>query len=127
MRKHVLLIIGIILLYLIPALTLQAIYGPSYGFWEGENRWEPDGEGGWVKRGNPEEPPPDEPSEYIPIGLLYIPIFLPTLLLILFLFTPLSRKLEGPPPREEIPPEEGSRDRPGDDLESDEGQKENRP
>ncbi len=126
MRKHVLLIAGMILLYLIPALALQAVYGPSYGLWQGEDRWEPDGDGDWVKRGNPEGPPPDEPSVYIPIGLLYIPIFLPTLLLILFLFTPLSRKLETPTEKEApSDADSGARAGPGSGLDGD--QKEDRP
>jgi hypothetical protein len=126
MRKHVLLIAALVVLYLIPALALQAVYGPSYGFWEGEDRWEPDGEGGWVKRGNPEGPPPDEPSVYIPIGLLYLPIFLPAALLILFLFTPLSRKLESSPPDEGMAEEEFP-DQLDESTEPDGDEKENRP
>lgn len=113
MRKHLLLLTGVVLLYLISALGLQAVYGPSYGLWSGDDRWEPDGEGGWIKRGNPQEPPPDQPSVYIPIGLLYLPIFLPAALLVLFMFTPLSRKLESRPEPEETLPDSSDQDQSG--------------
>ena len=96
MKARVLLLVALVLLYLIPSLILQAVYGPSYGFLAGEDRWMPDGTGGWVMRGNPTEPMPQEESQYIPILLVYLPIFLPAFVLILFLFTPLSRKLEMP-------------------------------
>jgi hypothetical protein len=105
MKPRVLLLIALVLLYLIPSLVLQAVYGPSYGFLSGDDRWEPDGSGGWVMRGSPTDPMPDEPSEYIPILLLYLPIFLPAFVLILFLFTPLSRKLESPVKDQEPPPD----------------------
>ena len=101
MRNNVILLIVVILLYLIPSLILQAVYGPSYGFLSGEDRWQPDGSGGWVKHGHPADPAPTEPSVLVPIGVRYIPIFLPALVLILFLFTPLSRKLETRRPEEE--------------------------
>lgn len=96
MRKNVLLLIGIILLYLIPSMVLQGIYGPSYGFLSGEDSWIPDGNGGWKKHGEPNSPAPQQPSVNIPIYVRYIPIFLPGLLLILFLFTPLAKSLESP-------------------------------
>lgn len=101
MRKAVLLLVGIILLYLVPSLILQAIYGPSYGFLSGEDCWVPDGKGGWVEHGRPFNPPPAGPSVNIPILVRYIPIFLPALLLILFMFTPLSKRLEGGAGKEE--------------------------
>lgn len=97
MKARVLLLVALVLLYLIPSLILQAVYGPSYGFLSGEDRWMPDGSGGWVMRGTPTEPMPQEESRYIPILLVYLPIFLPAFVLILFLFTPLSRMLELPP------------------------------
>jgi hypothetical protein len=95
-KARALLLIALVLLYLIPSLILQAVYGPSYGFFSGEDRWIPDGTGGWVMRGQPTEPMPTEPSKDIPLLLPYLPIFLPAFLLILFLFTPLTRKLEIP-------------------------------
>jgi hypothetical protein len=97
MRNKVLFLIAVILLYLIPSLVLQGIYGPSYGFLSGEDCWQPDGKGGWVEHGQPQTPPPDQPSVNVPMGVRYIPIFLPGLLLFLFLFTPLTRQLESRP------------------------------
>ena len=97
MRNKVLFLIAVILLYLIPSMILQGIYGPSYGFLAGEDRWQPDGQGGWVEHGHPRTPMPTEPSVNVPIAVRYIPIFLPGLLLFLFLFTPLTRHLESRP------------------------------
>ena len=94
MRNIILLLAGIILLYLASSLVLQGIYGESYGFFAGEDRWRPDGGSGWVRHGSPSEPEPSEPSQNIPLLLNYLPIFLPAFLLALFLFTPLSKKLE---------------------------------
>ncbi len=96
MKARVYLLIALVLLYLIPSLILQAVYGPSYGFMSGEDRWIPDGSGGWVMHGEPTAPMPTEASKDIPILLPYLPIFLPSFLLIIFLFTPLTRKLEIP-------------------------------
>ncbi len=107
MRNAVLLLIGVILLYLIPSLILDAVYGPSYGFLAGEDCWEPDGKGGWVTHGQPTGQPPDEPSVIVPLSLYYIPILLPAALLILFMFTPLSRYIDRPT-RESRKPSEGS-------------------
>lgn len=98
MRNKLLFLIAVILLYLIPSLILQGIYGPSYGFLSGEDCWQPDGNGGWVEHGHPNTPMPAEPSVNVPMGVRYIPIFLPGLLLFLFLFTPLTRYLESRPP-----------------------------
>ena len=94
MRNTFLLLAGVVLLYLASSLVLQGIYGESYGFFAGEDRWRPDGNSGWVRHGVPSAPPPSEPSQNIPLLLNYLPIFLPGLLLALFLFTPLSKKLE---------------------------------
>ncbi len=100
MRNSVWLLLAIVVLYLAASLALQGIYGPSYGFLAGEDCWQPDGQGGWEKHGNPSDPPPAEPSREVPIALRYLPIFLPGLLLVVFLFTPLSKKLEGPARKE---------------------------
>ncbi len=94
MRNHVILLIAVFLLYLIPSVILQTVYGPSYGFLSGEDCWQPDDSGGWVKHGAPSVPPPAEPSVSVPIGVRYIPIFLAAAVLVLFLFTPLSKRLE---------------------------------
>jgi hypothetical protein len=117
MRKKVLFLIAVVLLFLIPSLILEAIYGPSYGFLAGEDCWQPDGSGGWVKHGQPSMPPPDEPSVEVPMGVRYIPIFLPGLLLFLFLFTPLSRHIDTPARKEDKEATEGGA--PGDDIAAD--------
>ncbi|MFQ6007317.1 MAG: hypothetical protein ACE5K8_00025 [Candidatus Zixiibacteriota bacterium] len=83
-------------LYLASSLVLQAIYGPSYGFLQGEDRWIPNGQGGWIKHGDPTNPEPSVPSVQVPLMVHYIPIFLPAFLLILFMFTPLRHHLEKP-------------------------------
>ncbi len=101
MRNTLFLLVGVIALYLVLAVGLQIIYGPSYGFLSGEDCWRPDGQGGWVKHGEPSDPPPAEPSQNIPIPVQYLPIFVPGLLLCAFLFTPLSKKLQTPEPESE--------------------------
>jgi hypothetical protein len=106
MRNAVLLLIGMILLYLIPSLVLQAVYGPSYNFPPSEDRWMPDGEGGWVKHGNPATPKPETPSVEVPVWAYYLPIFLPSFLLILFMFTPLRKHLEKPKASDEGKPDD---------------------
>ncbi len=112
MRNKVIFLFAVVLLYLIPSLILQGIYGPSFGFWAGEDSWVPDGKGGWVEHGHPSTPPPDEPSVEVPIWVRYIPIFLPGLLLFLFLFTPLTRYIETRPAKtEQEEPEEESPER----------------
>ncbi len=89
------ILIGILAaLYLIPSAILQGIYGPSYGFLAGENCWVPDGEGDWTERGTPVDPKPDEASVDVPIGVRYIPIFLPGLALILVMFGPFKGALQ---------------------------------
>ena len=106
MKRSVLLLAGVILLYLLPSLVLQAVYGPSYGFLSGEDYWEPDGAGGWKAHGEPGDPPPSEPSVNVPLGVRYVPIFLPAELLFLFLFTPLSRHVDTVEPEGEAVAEE---------------------
>ena len=101
MKKNLYLLAGIIFLYLASSIILQGIYGPSFGFLNGEDSWVPDNAGGWVKHGNPTSAFPTEPSVNVPLGVRYIPIFLPAALLILFYLTPLSRLIEPPPPKEE--------------------------
>jgi hypothetical protein len=96
MRNAVLLLLGVVFLYLASSLVLQAVYGPSYGFLQGEDGWIPDGQGGWGKHGNPATPPPGVPSVHVPLLVHYLPIFLPALLLVLFMFTPLRHYLEKP-------------------------------
>jgi hypothetical protein len=97
MKRQIYLLVAVIALYLISSLTLHLIYGDSYGFLQGEDAWMPDGNAGWVRQGNPTDPMPSEPSIDVPYLVRYIPIFLPAVILILFLFTPLSRKLEETP------------------------------
>jgi len=94
MKNNLYLLFALIVLYVGSVLALKAVYGPSCSTWEGEDCWIPDGQSGWVMHGNPTGPKPDLPSEIIPIGIQYIPIFLPSALLILFMFTPLTKKLE---------------------------------
>ncbi|HKK21864.1 MAG TPA: hypothetical protein VJ983_10360 [candidate division Zixibacteria bacterium] len=102
MKRTVLLLVAVILLYLIPSVILQAVYGPSYGFLSGENSWIPDGQGGWTAHGTPSGEAPTTPSVNVPIALRYLPIFLPAVLLILFYLTPLSKLLqEKKPPIED--------------------------
>lgn len=112
MRRQVYLLIGVIGLYLITAFALHLVYGPSYEFPQHENEWRPDGSGGWVAEGQPTSPMPTVPSENVPIILQYLPFFIPGLLLVLFLFTPLSHVLERRPDvddaetGDEIPPDD---------------------
>ena len=94
MRRNVIFLLILILLYLGPALTLKAVYGPSYNLLLTDDEWKPDGEGGWVKVGEPSSPRPDERSVQVPFALQYIPILLPGLVLVVVLLTPLSRVLD---------------------------------
>ena len=98
MRNSIILILSIVILYLATSWILHSVYGPSYEFLQGEDCWIPDGEYGWLKHGNPSTPPPDQPSEVIPIPIQYLPIFLPGLVLFLFLFTPLTKILHDKKP-----------------------------
>ena len=94
MKNNLLLLVAVILLYLVTSMVLSAVYGPSYGFLSGEDSWLPDGRGGWIEHGHPSAPPPSEPSVEVPFIVRYLPIFIPGAVLILFLFTPLSRFLD---------------------------------
>jgi len=93
-RKKLFLILGIVVLHLATSFCLSMVYGPSFHFLSGEDCWLPDGAGGWIAHGHPADPQPQQPSTNIHFILQYLPIFLPTLLLILFTLTPLRRKLE---------------------------------
>jgi hypothetical protein len=93
MGKKIYLLLGIVGLFLLTSLVLNLVYGPSYPFLAGEDCWIPDGNGGWLSHGHPDDPAPIVSSTNIPFILQYLPIFLPALLLILFTLTPLSRKL----------------------------------
>lgn len=111
MRNVVILIIVLALLYLIPALTLQFVYGPSYDLMGQYPGWEPDGARGWqpegVFRANdslPEVKPPTVVSYDIPPAFEYMPIFLPAIVLLLFLFTPMRRLIERQPPPDVMEP-----------------------
>jgi hypothetical protein len=121
MKNNLILLIIVILLYLVPSLILSAVYGPSFGFLSGEDSWNPDGHGGWVQHGSPAGPPPTEPSVKVPFALRYLPIFLPGLVLILFLFTPLSRYVDkkdkpaGPKPGEPVYDESTAEELPDED------------
>jgi hypothetical protein len=96
MRKAIIFVVAIVLLFLIPALILRAIYGPSYYFLSGEDCWMPDGTGGWTKHSGAgfEAPPPQEPSINIPLVVMYIPVLLPGLLTAFILCMFLSKKFK---------------------------------
>lgn len=100
MRNNLFLLLGVIILYLAPAIVLKATYGDSYSMWQGEDSWVPDGAGSWRQHGQPSDPMPTEPSVEVPIAIAYIPIFLPALLLVLFMFTPLKKYTESKPEKE---------------------------
>ena len=85
MRKYTFLLLVATILFVVPSLILDAVYGPSYDFLSGEDCWVLDGNGGWVKHGNPADPPPQDLSVKVPFYLRCIPIALPVLLLIGFL------------------------------------------
>jgi len=101
MKRSVYLLVGVVLLYLAPSLVLKAVYGPSYVFPPSEDCWLPDGDGGWVKHGFPSGEQPEVPSVEVPMVLQYVPLFLPALLLILFLFGPMKRHMYDAPTEEE--------------------------
>ena len=94
MRKTIIFVVAIVLLFLIPALILRAIYGPSYFFLSGEDCWMPDGTGEWTKHGVPGGPSPQEPSINIPLVVMYIPVLLPGLLTAFVLCMSLSKKFK---------------------------------
>jgi hypothetical protein len=105
MKKVMILLSLIIFTFLGLSLILHLTYGDSYPFLQGENSWQPDGDGGWTQHGQPAKDIPVEASVNIPILIKYIPIFIPALILIIFYLTPLSRKFETPP-KESEPDEE---------------------
>jgi hypothetical protein len=96
MRKYTLLLLVAAILFVVPSLILDEVYGPSYDFLSGEDCWVADGNGGWVKHGNPADPPPQDTSVEVPLYLRSIPVALPILFLIVFL---LIRGIRGRPPR----------------------------
>ena len=91
MRKAIIIVVLVFFLFLIPALILRAIYGPSYYFLSGEDCWMPDGTGGWTKHGVPGGSSPQEPSVNIPLVVMYIPVLLPGLLTAFILCMSLSK------------------------------------
>lgn len=102
MRNAAILLAGLALLWLLPSIALKAIYGPSYTFPPSEDYWQPDGAAGWEPHGKPIGPPPSSPSVDVPMAVHYLPIFLPGILLVLFMFGPLSKKMQDPlPPDDE--------------------------
>ncbi|MDF1543503.1 MAG: hypothetical protein P1R58_00210 [bacterium] len=101
MKRNLVFLMLLILLYLIPTVVLKASYGDSYSIWQGEDCWLPDQSGGWVRHGEPTSPMPTQPSVNIPVYQQYLPIFIPMLVLVLFLLTPLSRLLDDNPEDEE--------------------------
>jgi hypothetical protein len=117
MRKNLILLIALVALYFLTSAVLFGIYGPSVGFMEGEDRWEPDGNGGWVAHGHPDDPQPTVPSVNVPLLAYYLPVFVPAFVLALFLFTPLGRKLEEK--KEEKAEKQGD----GEEVQKDEGDK----
>lgn len=102
MRRAAILLAAVAGLYLLPSIVLKAVYGPSYTFPPSEDYWQPDGSAGWKPHGKPAGPPPSSPSVDVPMPLRYLPIFLPGILLALFMFGPLSKKMQDPlPPDDE--------------------------
>lgn len=88
-------VLGIILfLYFAPSLILKATYGESYILWASDNYWVADGDGGWNAFGQPIDPIPTEKSVIVNMWLWYLPIFLPTIFLILLMFTPMFKHLD---------------------------------
>jgi hypothetical protein len=94
MKRNIILIVILIALYFGTSLSLNLIYGDSFPFLAGEDYWEPDGNGGWIEHGHPDSEMPTEKSVNFPIIIYYLPIFVPALVLFLFLFTPLGKLLE---------------------------------
>ncbi len=94
MNKNIILLVVLFALYFLVGYTLQGIYGDSYNFMAGENYWAADGNGGWLEYGNPSGAMPTETSVMPPLITFYLPFFIPAFVLILFMFTPLSKCLE---------------------------------
>ncbi len=94
MRATLQLIVVLVLIYLIPAAILHLIYGDSYGWLAGADRWRPDGAGGWVATGSPTEPMPTSESVVIPPLIEYLPVMLPGLVLGVYLLWPRKERSE---------------------------------
>ena len=94
MQRWLLLILGVIILYLVPSLLLQAVYGDSYGFMAPDDCWTADGR---QMQGFPDSPRPTEPSRNVPVFLQIAPFLLPLLLILLFLLGPLSSFMDREP------------------------------
>ena len=97
MQRWLLLILGVIILYLLPSLLLQAVYGDSYGFMAPTDCWIADGHGGWPMKGFPDSPMPAGPSLCVPVFLQIAPFLLPLLLILLFLLSPLASFMDREP------------------------------
>jgi hypothetical protein len=97
MPRWLLLILGVLILYLVPSLILESVYGPSYSLVFGDNCWIPDGQGGWQPKGFPDKQRPTVASENIPFFIEALPFFLPLLLILLFLLSPLAQFVEREP------------------------------
>ena len=93
MKKNIILLAVLVILYLGVGYGLSAYYGDSFTF-QGQDYWEPDGKGGWVANGEPKEEMPQGQSELPPLIVYYLPIFIPGFVLMLFLFTPLGKMIE---------------------------------
>jgi hypothetical protein len=94
MKRNIILLVILIVLYFGTSFVLNLIYGDSFPFLAGDDFWEPDGNGGWVEHGDPNSEMPTEQSINFPIIIYYLPVFVPALVLFLFLFTPLGKLLE---------------------------------
>lgn len=97
MKKNIILLIILITLYFGTSFVLNLIYGDSFPFLAGEDYWTPDGNGGWVMHGHPDSDMPKNLSVNFPIIIYYLPIFVPALVLFLFLFTPVGKLLNSSP------------------------------
>lgn len=94
MKKNLILLGALFVLYFATGYTLKSVYGDSFPFMQGEDYWLPDGNGGWEKHGDPSAAIPSSTSQDVPLIMVYIPFLVPSLVLILFLFTPLGKLLE---------------------------------
>lgn len=110
MKKVLILVLLLMVTYVGLSLILHLNYGDSSPFLQGEDCWLPDGNGGWIQHGQPVSDMPVEASVNIPELVKYIPIFVPALILMLFYFTPLSRKLESEPDETDSTEEESEKE-----------------
>jgi len=97
MPRWLWLILGLALLFVIPALILHITYGPSYGFLSYDDHWVPDGNSGWKAEGFPDHRRPSESSVNVPFFLRLVPVVLPILLIVLFIASPLSHYVDREP------------------------------